>query len=413
VTPLFLALLIPAAVELSLDEALARAAEHDARQRLSKLDEAAAGLAAHEGLGRALPALSVSGSVIRNDKEISRGGAIIQPLWVAGAATQGSLTLLRGSDIPNAWAGYTDAAATGELQREAREELLADVARVYLQLAQAQALEQVRAEQRATAEELLRIAEARVRAGDAVALEEAEARAELLRAEAEVARAAGSSARVQALLALYIGEPADAQLAARCDACLSPPSDPQVARGDLEGLRLRADAASIRGWGSWMRFLPTLQLVGNASLNSQATLFRDPQRWNAQLVLSWTLFDGATRYFGARRSMVLADRAQEEAALAVRTSKVQIQQAKSMLAAARAAEKAALARVDVAQQALAQARVRYREGLLSSIQVTEAARRTAEANAEAVNARFATLAAALDARRAQGLPVTTAAGGDR
>lgn len=394
---------------LSLDEAVERAREADTRQELSRFDEENAQLAAHQGLSRVLPAASISSTLTQNPGEIAVGeGAdrrVLTPFQQYNAGGTATLDLLRGSAIPDAIAGYTDAAATEQEQREAREALDADVATVYVQLAQAQASEEVLVRQQATAEVLLRLAEARVRAGEAVALEVEDARGEVLRAEAALARARGVTEQVNAQLALRLGLAPDARIRAACEACIVAPASDDRERGDVVGLRLRADAAQMRGWGAWMEFAPTVQLVGNVRLQ-QPTFFNPNYLWgNAQLVLTWSLFEGGGRWFSRSRDGVSANRARRVADLAEREREVQIVQARSGLRAASVAQEAAAARAEIAGRALSQAELRYREGLLSSFGVQEAARRKADAEAAAVDAAAARVLAALQLRRALGLPV--------
>jgi len=409
-TSLFLLLLLPTeTLELGLAETLSRARAADTRQVLSALEEEDARLAAHQGLSRVLPAAGISAQLQRNAAEIVVGQPpnerVVTPLLQPSANGRASMMLLRGGDIPNAIAGYTDAAATELEQREAREALAADVAQTYVQLAHAQEKVQVMEAQRATAQELMRLADVRVKAGDAVALEVDEARSELLRTEAALANAQGDAEQVSAQLALRLGLAPDAELRARCDVCITPPEDATAGRGDIKGLRLRAEAAELRGWGAWMAFVPSLEVVGNARLQEPTLFNPNLVWWNAQLVASWSLFEGGGRWFSRERAGTLAERKRRQADLAKREQEVQIVQARSALRAAETAAAAATARTEVAGRALGYAQLRYREGLLSSFGVQESARRMAEAQGAAVDARARRVLSALSLRRALGQPV--------
>ena len=396
-------------LELGLADTLARARAADSRQVLSELEEDDARLAAHQGLSRVLPAVGVSAQLQRNAAEIVVGQPgderVVTPLFQPSANARASMLLLRGADVPNAIAGYTDATATEREQREQRETLAADVAQTYVRLAHAQARVLVMEAQRTTAQELMRLADVRVKAGDAVALEVDEARAELLRTEAALANARGDAEQTSAQLALRLGLPPDAELRARCESCVVPPLDALATRGDIEGLSLRAEAAEMRGWGAWMSFVPTLEIVGNARLQEPTLFNPNPVWWNAQVVASWSLFEGGGRWFSRGRAGNLAERTRRQADLAKREQEVQIVQARSALRASETAADAAAERTAVAGRALDHAQLRYREGLLSSFGVQEAARRKAEADASAVDAATLRVLAALSLRRALGQPV--------
>jgi outer membrane protein TolC len=399
---------------VSLQEVLERAEKADARLELSELQASASAWAAYQAIARALPTLSVGASATRNAKEISVGDGdnsrIVTPLLQPRADGVGRVTLLRGPDVPRALAAYGRLGAIEAEQAEVRDALRADVAGLYLALAEAQALEEVQERAVHTAEELLRLAEARVRLEDGIALEVDEARAEQLRVVSDLERVRGARREVSAMLALRAGYDDEEPVVAACAPCVPAPGEVMEGslealahRGDLLGLRRRENAADVDVWAGWLAFVPEVALQANARL-SEPTLFNpDPIWWNAQLVLSWDLFSGGSRVASAMEASVVKDRAARASRLREREAEVELKQARVALEASRAALSAADARREVASRSLAQAQLRYREGLLSSLGVTEAARRTVEAEAAAVRARFAVESGVLRLRRALGL----------
>lgn len=398
---------------LSLDEALELAEQHDQRLDVTRAAGDASSARALQETARVLPSLEVGASVTRNAKEVSTGGRVVTPLTQTQSNLVGRLTLFDGPSVPGAIAGWWEHEAS-ELERmEQRDALRAEVAELYLTLAEAQSLEKARVEALETAEELLRLAEARVRFSEGILLEVEEARAEVLRATAEVATARGIVRQTEAILALRLGLPPGTALEASCDACVPPPVEEGQAaheqqlelpeRQDLRGLDLRVDAALLRSVGSWLDFLPDLSVVGTARLQEPTLFNPDPVWWSAQLVASWTLFEGGGRLGRLNERGALRRRAELEAELALREANVAVHQAKVALEAASASDQAARARAEVAKSALELAKLRYREGLLSSHGVSEAARRKADADAQAVTGRFSVERATLRLRRALGL----------
>lgn len=409
--------LLPSAAlgrSLSLGEALLLAEEHDDRLDITRADADASSARALQETARALPTVQVGAGITQNPKEISTGGRVISPLTQPQGNAVARVTLFDGPSVPGAFAGWQEHAA-GQLERtEARDALRADVADLYLALAEAQALEVAQLRAKETAEELLRMAEARVRFDQGVPLEVEEAKAEVLRATADVERTRGTVRQVAALLALRLGLPLDERLEAFCEGCLHPPAGltgsadislPLPYRQDLQGLKLRSDAAGLRTVGSWLDFLPELAVVGNMRLQEPTLFNPEPLWWTAQVVVSWTLFEGGGRWGRTSERLALERRAKLQEGLATREAEVAVHQATSAIDAAAAADEAARARAEVAESALHQAQLRYREGLLSSFGVSEAARRKADADAQAVQGRFSVYRATLRLRRALGLGV--------
>lgn len=401
---------------LSLADALALAEEHDARLEVTRADADVSSARALQETARALPTLELGAGVTQNPKEIMTGGRVLTPLTQGQANAVGRMTLFDGPSVPGAIAAWQEHAAAQLERAEARDDLRADVADLYLSLAEAQALEAAEARALTTAEDLLGMAEARLRFDQGIPLEVEEAKAEVLRATADLTRTRGTVRQVQALLALRLGLPPEEVIEASCAACIALPAPPRRAgddvklelpeRQDLLGQQLRVDAAGLRTLGSWLDFLPELAVVGNVRLQEPTLFNPDPVWWSAQLVASWTLFEGGGRWGRASERSASQRRARLTADLASREAEVAVHQAQSALDAAGATDEASRARAAVAASALEQARLRYREGLLSSLGVSEAARRKADADAQAVTGRFSVVRATLRLRRALGLGVS-------
>ncbi|MFZ9888024.1 MAG: TolC family protein [Myxococcota bacterium] len=420
--PVVVGLLLSAASDppsaLSLQDALALAEQHDARLLRSRISVEVSRARALQETLRLLPVVDLGASLTQNPREVSANGRVVTPLTVPQGTAQGRFTLIDGQAVPGAVASVVEDKAFGLEQREGRDALRADVATAYLALAEAQALTDAAARATATARELLRVTEARARLGDALLLDVQAARAEVLRLEADEANVTGLEMQAAALLALRLGVDDTEGLHAQCDSCVPLPPRAEVgavtgvdvtlslpARTDLQALRLRYDAAEWQKAGSWFEFVPELALVGNARLQ-QPTLFTpDPLWWSAQVVASWRLFEGGARAMRVKERGARSRAAAGAAARGADEAAVEVRQAEAALDAALAAERAATARVELSEAALAQARLRYEQGLLSAFDISEVARRAAEADAQGIQSRFRRERAVLRLRRALGLGV--------
>lgn len=403
--------------ELSLADAIARAAREDQRQVLTFQEETLARRRAQEALGRALPALTLGATITRNAKEVRVGegdaARVVSPLLLPQGNANARAALLRAEVWPETWGSHLDAEAEGKAQAEAREALLADVAGLYLDVVEAQGLTALQAEAEQTAASLVRLVEAQVRAGTRLPADLEQARAEGLRARAARAAALGHLAERTAALALRIGADPDARFIVRCAGCIPPARGERGSlrplagglpdRTDLMALKQRVDAATAREWAGWARFLPTLEVLGNVRL-AEPTLF-NPELvwWNAQLVASWELFSGTRDLWAGLARRTERERAMTRWQLAEAEAAVAWRQAEALRVAAHETVQATEARVAAVERAYETLDTRFREGLVSAFELTEMARRKNEAAADALRAQVALERAQLQLRRALGL----------
>jgi outer membrane protein TolC len=388
---------------LTLERALELAKTEDVRRASVRLDVAQAGHAAHRATARISPRFNVGFTLTQNAKEIEVNDRVVSPLVQPQGTFNGRLTLFSGADIPDALAAWTarDAVRADATEREL--DLAVDVALRYLAAAEARSLVDTQRSILEWAEENVRVAEARAKNDEGLQLDVEVARGEMLRVEAALALAEGNAASANAALALRLGLEADADLDARCDACVpAPPEGDPARRPLLEARELGEDAASTRKLGAWLALLPTLEVSGNARL-SEPTLFNpEPLWWNAQLVASWSIFNGtadAANVLGARTTLRQASLQRESARRQVLEERAA---ASASLNAAAVSAQAERARAEASGRALGYVEARYRQGLERALDVADAARQRALAEQAAVRARFGLERARLAVWRARG-----------
>lgn len=396
---------------LTLEDALRQAVASDARFELSRMDERIADQRFGESLGQVIPSLRLGATLTRNAKEIRVGeGAsarVVSPLYLPQGTASARATLFRGPQIPELLAVRHEANATHDAQAEQQDELLHEIASLYLELAEAQAGISVRNKSLEVANELLALTTSRTSLGMGVPSEVAQARAEQARALAEQKAALGIMNERANWLYFRLGLSEETEASLSCNRCIPVPSAQDMgslkARTDLSAYAQLAKAAEIRTLGSWLGFLPEIEAVGNLRL-SEPTLFNpEVVWWNAQVVASWEIFSGTRDLARHVRFNIEERRAQEASRLAHEEADVGIRQAKLNWETRTAERLAAQAALEAARSGFARAKTRFQEGAASFFEVTEMARRQTDAEEAAIRADFAVEHAVLRLRRALGL----------
>jgi multidrug efflux system outer membrane protein len=153
-------------------------------------------------------------------------------------------------------------------------------------------------------------------------------------------------------------------------------------RSDIRAARAKVNYQDRLVTDVWLQFLPVFVAQTSVTTISYPTGIVPEPEWNIQGVLSWTLFDGGTRYGNLRSQRAQLDQANQALESQRRQALIQVEQAKRAVTVAedqlRVADRArALAvQLDVLTQAA------YREGQFTSLDLVTAAsaRRQAEIN---------------------------------
>ncbi len=337
-----------------------------------------------------LPDLDAGGSVIR--ERISKnsnqgrqpGVAVRQDLYEAGFDASWEIDLWGGKRRALEEANATYEVTTEELH-EVLVALVAEVARSYIALRQAQRQVVIAADGLRGQQEIYNLVKARFDSGMATDLDVARAEAEVEVLKARMPALRVSADRARHALAALLGEfPAalDAELAETKPIPLPPattpaglPADLLARRPDLRKAERRLAAATADIGVHVDAMLPHVSLLGSLkleSLDSQLLFRAASQSWAVGPSISWRLFSLPELYCQVQA----ADARAEQALLAYRQSVLnafrEVEDALSETAS-EDARRTALARAVAAdERAVNQSKDLYKQGLVSLMEVLEA-----------------------------------------
>ena len=371
------------------------------------------------------PQVNVSAAATREDTPLTGG----RPATSLGIGASVSYEV----DLAGRLAGTRDAAALDarereELLHEARLLVHADVARAYFTL---RALDAERALVRGTVasyRDTLSLTERRLAAGDVPELDVARVRSELAANEAEALALDRQRSQVEHALALLVGEPASAfevaaaggakegttegakEGAAEWRAALPQvpagvPSATLARRPDIAAARSALLAAQARLGVAQSAWWPALSLTasgGQASPELSDLLRSAARTWGIGALLSLPVFDG-----GRRGAQVAQSQAEVEAAWARYREQalVAFKEVEDELAAlgllAQQGEAQARA-VEAAARVTALSATRYRNGLVSQLDLLDAQRSELRNRRQALQVRAAQVQTTVGLIRALG-----------
>ena len=276
--------------------------------------------------------------------------------------------------------------ATRAAARAFQLSLIREVADAYLTLLEARERLQLAEATVRSRQDGLRIAKRRLDAGVTSELDYRQAETLLTQAEIELAALKLQLAQSENLLDALVGRPLDMSLPdslplqeqVRVDV-LAPglPSELLTARPDIVAAEERLRAARANIGAARAAFLPSISLTGTygyASRELDALFDNDGRTWSYGPTIDLPLFD-----FGRRRANLSVAAARENIAVAnyERIIQTAFREVADALAGRRflAEQVAAQERATVAQRRLAElARTRYREGVVSHLEVLDAER---------------------------------------
>lgn len=306
------------------------------------------------------------------------------------------------------------------LDVQAREQLLADarllvqanVARGYLALRALDAERDIVKGTVAAYGETLALTEKRARAGDVADLDLARVRTELAANEAEALALDRRRVELETALAVLLGEPAsNFRLAPTNWATALPavpaglPSELLQRRPDLAAARSQLEAAQARVGVARAAWWPSLSLTaqgGGVSSELSDLLRSGASTWGVGLLAALPIFDG-----GRREAGVNAAKAQlEGSAIAFREQFLlalkDVEDQLGALALLQAQGEASARAVNAAGQALKLSDTRYRNGLVSQLELLDARRSELANKRAALQVRSAQYQATVGLIRALG-----------
>lgn len=306
------------------------------------------------------------------------------------------------------------------LDVQAREQLLADarllvqanVARGYLALRALDAERDIVQGTVAAYAETLSLTEKRARAGDVADLDVARVRAELAANEAEALALDRRRLELETALAVLLGEPAsNFHLAPTAWATALPavpaglPSELLQRRPDLAAARSQLQAAQARVGVAQAAWWPSLSLTaqgGGVSSELSNLLKSGASTWGVGLLAALPIFDGGRRQAGVDTAKAQLDGSsiafREQFLLALKDVEDQLGALSLLQAQGEASSRA----VSAAGQALRLSDTRYRNGLVSQLELLDARRSELANRRAALQVRSAQYQATVGLIRALG-----------
>lgn len=374
---------------------------HQANERNNSIQQAAARLAQARAALRSTDAdrgvqLGVGAGVSREAPPGARGQAA--SLGQVGASLSYELDLF-GRLARASEAATLDAQASQALLRSAQLLVQADVAQAYFSL---RALDAERALVRDTVQayrDTLRLTERRFEAGDVAELDVARVRAEVAATEAEGFALDRRRAQVEHALAVLVGEAASSfrlDEAAWSSALPGiPPGVPATVlarRPDVSAAQRSLMAAQSRVGVAQAAWFPQITLTADGGVASPelGDLFRWSSRaWGVGALLSLPLFDGGRREAGVQSATAAMDEAlaryREQVLVAFRDVEDELSSLQLLAEQAQAQSRA----VASAARATALSGSRYRNGLVSQLELLDAQRSELRNRRQALQVRAA------------------------
>jgi outer membrane protein TolC len=373
-------------------------AQQELRRAQGLLEQARAG---------SLPTLAAAGTLTRldGDRRSSSG-----QLFAAKDQQAANVTLTVPLFAPSRWYQWSHGSDQVEVARasdaDVRRQVTLFAARAYLSVVAQKRVIDVTARSVAASRAHFEFSHARREGGVGNALDEARADQQLATAEAQLENAFTGLARAQEALGIALG--ADEPLDVQAEPELRAPGeagalkDAEDLRQDVKAARERARAADRVARDSWADWLPTLLGTAQPFYQHPASLTTPETGWQAQLVLSFPIFEGFLRTGQRKERDALSEEAAaqldgllRQARSDVRLSFEALRHAEqALLAARRAGERANLT--------LQLATTSYRAGATTNIDVVDAEQRARDADTAAVQAEDAVRQSRLDLLAATG-----------
>ena len=380
------------------------------------IQQAAARLAEARALLRSADAdravqVGASSGVARQAGANTVGGATPTTLAQAGLNVSYELDLF-GRLAQASSAARLDADAQAALLQSTRLAVQADVAQAYLQLRAVQAERVLVADSLTAYQDTLRLTQRRYQAGDVAELDVARVQTEVAATESDAIALQREEQQLTHAIAVLAGEVASGFSVppATSDAALPtvPPGVPGTVlarRPDVAAAQASVLAAQARVGVAQAAWFPAIALTGSGGFASPqlSDLFQWSARaWSAAALLSLPIFDGGRREAGVQGAQARLDAAvaqqRGQVLTAFREVEDQLSALRLLAGQAQAQERA----VASARRATALSDTRYRNGLVSQLELLDARRSELRNRRAALQVRTAQYLATVGLIRALG-----------
>jgi outer membrane protein TolC len=404
---------------LTLDEAVKLALERNERSLATQEDVNAANARVAQARSFFLPTITSTSGYTRRAYEVRRvvgdTEVVISRFNALAENLALNLTLFDATSMVTMSAVRAQRNAAEASAAESRRQLAFEVSQAFLATLGTSQVQEASGRRFAFAKQNLEAAKARFAAGLASVNDVTRAELEYATAEVGVTQVKG---QVETST-LQLGYLLDAQDAVRgrlvVPEFLIEAASAEAANGEAlveEALARRLDVGSLRSLASaqhslakvpMLDWLPTISASGRYSITNEPSFNNRNWNWTAGATLSWTLFDGLTRFGQRREQKALAKLADLDLQAATRRVDVEVRQALVSLANQRASLKQASVAQDVARKNATETTELYRQGLASALQVADAIVSLFEAEVAFVQERYGLGVAFLNLEAALGL----------
>jgi outer membrane protein TolC len=367
-----------------------------------------------------LPALSVTGSYARNDKEVSLAfgdlisglglpiqidpsklpdPTVIQPLDAFSLSATARVPLLTPSSIGDSMAATSQIEAARATVDAVRLQLETAVVQACALAQAAEGVAEAARRAQSVAEAHRDATKRAVDAGTATNLALLQAEADVVRRQSEVVQAEANVDSGRRALGVLLGMDGPVRVTVpTLDDAVAPRKHP-----DLIAAQARADAAEKALLAARLRYSPNLSAWGMAAASTSPYVTGDKTLWKVGVDLSWTLVDG-----GAREGRMAAAVAQAEAARdTLRSTELKLAQAtadaESALAVARERLTLATTQRDLAREAETTALRGVSAGTVTALEGRDAEERAFAADVGVAAATAQVVVAQAGLRRAKGV----------
>lgn len=404
---------------LTLDEAVRLALERNERSLATQEDVNAANARVAQARSFFLPSLTSTSGYTRRAYEVRRivgdTEVVISRFNALAENLALNLTLFDATSMVTMSALRAQRNAAEASAGESRRQLAFEVGQAFLATLGTSQVQEASARRFAFAKQNLEAAKARFAAGLASVNDVTRAELEYATAEVGVTQVQGQvetstlqlgylldapdAVRGRLVVPEFLIEAASAE-AANAEALV----DEALARRlDVGSLRWLASAQHSLAKVPMLDWLPTIIASGRYSITNEPSFNNRNWNWTAGATLSWTLFDGLTRFGQRKEQKALAKLADLDLQAATRRVDVEVRQALVSLANQRASLKQASVAQDIARKNASETTELYRQGLASALQVADAIVSLFEAEVAFVQERYGLGVAFLNLEAALGL----------
>ncbi|MDB4970181.1 MAG: outer rane efflux protein [Myxococcales bacterium] len=370
---------------LGFADAVTRALQHNPNVTVAVEEIHRAQAIVEQTRAQSLPTLTVNGAYTRLDGDRILGANVVTPANSLSANLVLAVPLIQ----PRGWGQWSHARENVDVSRlsanEVRRQLAISTARTYLSIIAARRVLEVTVRARTTAEAHYQFAHQRYTSGYGSRVDEVRAAQELATDRSQVESAEAQLTRTREALGVLLGTDHAIDAADDAPALGAAPIDMGASlaearsqRADIKLNQSRVEATHHLVRDDWLDYLPSLYATFVPFVGTP-TVTLPGSGWQAQLSLSWSIYDGGLRYGLAKERRALENEARaqlegsvRQAASEVRTADEEVRRTTTSLTAARDAAKNAADALDLTT-------LGYRAGATTNIEVIDAERAARDA----------------------------------